>query len=58
MKKIFLLNLFLIACAVATLTACSDDESSVSVCECEPDEYCIDDECYATDSTIAPAPEE
>ena len=37
---------------------CSDDEGSVPICDCEPDQYCVDDKCYDTDETIAPAPVE
>ena len=43
--------------AAATLAACSD-ETTISMCECEPDEYCVDDECRPTKSNIAPAPDE
>lgn len=35
--------------------ACSDD-SSITLCGCEPDEYCVQDECHATDGTVRPAP--
>lgn len=54
--KYFSALLFLIlTCA---LSACSDDETSVALCECEPDEYCVDDTCYKTDASIAPAPDD
>lgn len=38
--------------------ACNDDSDSISLCDCEPDQYCVDDECFDTDSGIAPAPDE
>ncbi|MBO4349865.1 MAG: hypothetical protein J6A01_02840 [Proteobacteria bacterium] len=52
MKKIpaFLLLLAFIG------NACSDEETSISMCDCEPDEYCVDDECVKTNSEVAPAP--
>lgn len=51
-KKIFPLSFLLL---FSILTACSDD-TSIPLCGCEPDEYCIDDECYATDGSVRPAP--
>ena|GEM_PF-6057408 len=38
--------------------ACSDEETSISMCDCEPDEYCVDDECIKTNPDVAPAPPE
>ncbi|MBQ9395327.1 MAG: hypothetical protein IJU23_07390 [Proteobacteria bacterium] len=53
MKRIFaLLAFFTLFCA------CSDSDESVSLCDCEPDEYCVDDECIPTNSSVAPAPSE
>lgn len=37
------------------LSSCSD-ESTIGLCGCEPDEYCVDDECHATDGSVRPAP--
>ena len=51
MKKLFALLLLAVL-----IVACSDDETSISMCECEPDEYCVDDECFKNDSDVAPAP--
>ena len=51
MKKVFAILLLLSICI-----ACSDDEVKISMCECEPDEYCVDDECVKTNSDVAPAP--
>ena len=38
------------------LVGCGSDEASFNMCECEPDQYCVDDKCYDTDGTIVPAP--
>jgi hypothetical protein len=55
MIKPFVLALILALFAVA----CSDDSTEVEMCECEPDEYCVDFECFKTsDGNIAPAPDE
>lgn len=46
----------IVAAAAASLlafAACSSD-SSVSLCNCKPDQYCEDDTCYDTDGSIAP----
>ena len=42
----------------AAMTACSDDNETVTLCDCREDEYCRDDKCYETDADIAPAPDE
>ncbi|MBR4984599.1 MAG: hypothetical protein IKY83_02520 [Proteobacteria bacterium] len=54
MKKFF--ALFCLLCA--TVSACSDDTTTVTLCDCREDEYCRDDKCYKTDAEIAPAPDE
>lgn len=51
-------RLFAFVLLMAVVAACSDDSNYIPVCNCEPDEYCVDDKCYPTDSTIAPAPVE
>lgn len=54
MMKPFVLALFFIFFAVG----CGDDGNDIEMCECEPDEYCVDFECFKTsDGNIAPAPE-
>ena len=54
MKRCFALMLLL----CAAMTACSDDNETVTLCDCREDEYCRDDKCYETDADIAPAPDE
>ncbi|MBS7380111.1 MAG: hypothetical protein KIG72_02445 [Bradymonadales bacterium] len=51
--KFYYFPLFLYVLLV--FAACSDD-SSIALCGCEPDEYCVDDECHATDGSVRPAP--
>ena len=57
MKRI-LSRLFALALLVASTTAACSDETTISLCDCEIGEYCVDDECRPTKSNIAPAPEE
>ncbi len=38
--------------------SCGDDETTVALCNCAPDQYCVYDTCYDTDDTVIPAPEE
>ena len=56
MKRLGCIILFiLIACL---LVSCSDEETTIELCNCSPDQYCVNEVCYDTDDTIVPAPDE
>ncbi len=40
----------------ATLWGCGDDEPSYYMCNCKPDQFCVEDKCYDTDGSVVPAP--
>lgn len=49
--------LFAIAILLTVLfAACSEEGTSIPICDCEPDEYCVDDKCIQTNPDVAPAP--
>lgn len=41
--------------ALCLSSSCGGD-TSISMCNCQPDEYCIDDECFSTNEGILPTP--